>query len=396
MPGPPGQKEREWIVMAARVLVLSASVGVRHVRAAQSIELALRELAPEAEVKNRDVLKLTSAAFGRTYTKTYLDLVTHSPYVLGFFYDAPERPRRARSTQDRLLRLVERLNLSRICDELACSTWDVVVNTHFLPAEIIALLRRQEKIRTPQITVTTDFELHRLWVNAPTDHYCTATEESKAYIHHWGVPLEQITVTGMPIHPVFAQHKAREVCLERQGLLGDRPVVLQLSGSLSSEEMAQLYEAVLAVQMPLELVVVAGKNKKGLERLQGISPPPRHRVKLVGFTSHMDELIGAADVVLSKPGGLTTAEALARGAAMVIVNPLPGQETRNSDFLLENGAAIKIGSLATMARKLEKLLRDPALLEQLKANARKLGRPRAAYDVARLALNWAGRDKPAR
>lgn len=376
--------------MTARVLVLSASVGVRHVRAARSVELALRELAPEATVKNVDVLKLTPPAFGRTYTRTYLDLVTNSPYVLGFFYDVTERPRRPRSTQHRLLRLVEGLNLPKICDELACPTWDLVVNTHFLPAEIIALLRRQDKIHTPQMTVTTDFELHRLWVNPPTEHYCTATEESKSYIHHWGVPLERITVTGMPIDPVFAQDKSRQLCLERQGLAGDRPVVLQLTGSLGTEEMTQVYEAVLTVHIPLELVVVAGKNKKALEQLRKICPPPQHRVKLLGFTHEMDELIGAADVVLSKPGGLTTAEALARGAAMVIVNPLPGQETRNSDFLLENGAAIKVSSLATMAGKLEKLLRDRDALERLKANARKIGRPRAAFDVARLALERAG------
>jgi processive 1,2-diacylglycerol beta-glucosyltransferase len=102
----------------------------------------------------------------------------------------------------------------------------------------------------------------------------------------------------------------------------------------------------------------------------------------------MDELMCAADVVVSKPGGLTTSEVLARGAAMAIVNPIPGQESRNSDYLLEHGAAIKINNLATMPMKLTKLLSDPARLESLKSNARQIAKPRAAYDVAKIALNW--------
>ena len=114
--------------------------------------------------------------------------------------------------------------------------------------------------------------------------------------------------------------------------------------------------------------------------------PPRHRAKVVGFTDQIDELMQVADVVLSKPGGLTTSEVLARGAAMAIVNPIPGQESRNSDFLLENGAAIKINNAATLAFKLEQLLKDRKQLESLQANARRLARPRAAFDVAELVL----------
>ena len=104
--------------------------------------------------------------------------------------------------------------------------------------------------------------------------------------------------------------------------------------------------------------------------------------------SEMDELMAVADLVVSKPGGLTSSEALARGAAMAIVNPIPGQESRNSDYLLENGAAIKINNVATLPHKLTRLLEDPERLARLKENARRLGRPQAAFDVARAALDW--------
>ena len=116
--------------------------------------------------------------------------------------------------------------------------------------------------------------------------------------------------------------------------------------------------------------------------------PERHRRLVVGFTDQIDELMAVADVVLSKPGGLTTSEILARGAAMAIVNPIPGQESRNSDFLLENGAAIKINNIGTLGFKLTQLLADPVRLQRLKENARRLGRPNAALDIARAALDW--------
>jgi processive 1,2-diacylglycerol beta-glucosyltransferase len=134
------------------------------------------------------------------------------------------------------------------------------------------------------------------------------------------------------------------------------------------------------------VVVVAGKNEKVKKSLEAVEVPQRHRAKLLGFTTQIDELMRVADLVVTKPGGLTTSETLASGAAMVIVNPIPGQESRNSDFLLENGAAIKVNNLATLQHKLTSLLKDGARLEQVKSNARRLGRPRAAFDVVEKSL----------
>jgi processive 1,2-diacylglycerol beta-glucosyltransferase len=132
--------------------------------------------------------------------------------------------------------------------------------------------------------------------------------------------------------------------------------------------------------------MVAARNEALRKKLQGVAAPPRHRVQVLGFTTEIDELMAAADLVLSKPGGLTTSEALARDGVMVIVNAIPGQESRNSDYLLENGAAIKVNTPATLAYKVTALLRDPERLARLRCNVRRLARPRAAFDVARGAL----------
>jgi processive 1,2-diacylglycerol beta-glucosyltransferase len=374
--------------MSRRILILSASVGAGHMRAAEAVEAALRLLAPEAVVKNLDVLELTNAAFRRVYSRTYFDLVNKAPQVLGLVYDLLDRPPSAQRKADRLRLLVERLNLLRFSRLLRSESWDVIVNTHFLPAEIVAVLRRKGDITTPQLTVTTDFETHRLWVYEPCDHYFTATEEGAAYLRHWGVAADRISVTGIPVHPVFSQAKPAAECRARLGLADDRPVILQLAGGFGMGPVEKLFCGLLAVDRPLQVVVVSGRNEQLQARLRQVEVPERHRVNILGFTTQIDEWMAAADVVLSKPGGLTTSEALARGAALMIANPIPGQETRNADFLLENGAAIKVNNIATLPHKLSKLLDEPGRLAELKANARRLGRPQAAFDIARRALAW--------
>jgi processive 1,2-diacylglycerol beta-glucosyltransferase len=373
-----------------RILVLSASVGAGHMRAAQAVELALRELAPQAVVRNIDVLELTNAAFRRIYGKAYLDLVNRAPHVLGYFYDLLDVPRRPDSKRDRLRLAVQKLNLGRFVDLLQNEPWDLAVNTHFLPAEIIASLRKKERITLRQMTATTDFETHRLWVHQPCERYFTATEEGSRYLHHFGVPAGDTTVTGIPIHPVFARAKDRDECRSRHGIGGEpggsRPVILQLAGGFGVGPVVQLYQALTSIARPVEVVVVSGRNAELKKELEALPVPGRHRAHVLGFTDQIDELMALADVVVSKPGGLTTSEVLARGAALVVVNPIPGQESRNSDYLLEEGAAIKANHTATLAYKIEQLLDDPARLARIRASATRIARPRAAYDVARQAL----------
>ena len=374
--------------MAKKVLILSASVGAGHVRAAQAIYLAGKELDPEADVVYHDALDFTSMAFRNVYGQAYLDLVNRAPYMLGIFYDMLDRPPSPQQKSDKLRRLVERLNLQRLLKMLTSERWDIVVNTHFLPAKMIALLKRHEKLFTPQFTVTTDFETHRLWVNQPCEQYFTATEEGAAYLAHWGVPAKDIAVSGIPIDPAFGRPQDRAMVLKKHGLAGDRPIVLQLSGGFGVGPVEQLYRALLEVEIPLQVVVVTGRNQELRAQLEPIRST-RHRTKVIGFTDVMHELMSVADIVVSKPGGLTTSEALASGTAIAIVNPIPGQESRNSDFLLENQVAIKINNIATLGLKLTRLLGNPALLKTYQDNARKLGRPEAAFTIARRALDVA-------
>lgn len=382
-----------------RILILTASVGAGHIRAAEAVELAINQLAPNAYVKNVDLMSCATAAFRRVYAKSYLDLVSKAPHLLGFFYDLTDKAPSPKSARDRFRLLIERANLTKLNPILHDRAgWDIVLNTHFLPAEIIARLRRKRGWprnpltgrEVPQWTIVTDFDAHGLWVNDPTDRYFVATEEAALSLGRWGVARDTVTITGIPIHPVFAEEKSRGECRRKHVLPADRPVVLLLAGGFGVGPIEQLFEAALRVTRPIHLAVVCGKNEDLKKKLARVKVPAPHSATIIGFTRDMDELMAAADLVVSKPGGLTTSEILARGAAMAIVNPIPGQESRNSDYLLESGAAIKMNSAAVLPHKLSMLLDDKAgaRLSQLRANAKSLGHPRAAFDIAESTLSY--------
>ena len=301
--------------LRAKILILSASVGGGHLRAAEAMELALRQTAPEAAIRNIDVLTLANKAFRRIYGKGYLDFANRAPHFLGYVYDLLDRPKdkEGEFEPDRLRVALEKLNMQPFLKLLQSETWDMVVNTHFLPAEIIGSLRSSGRISVPQVTVTTDFMTHRLWLQEPCEHYFAATAEGAVYLNSWGVQRERISVTGIPIHPVFCRRKERSECLKTQGLRGDRPIVLLLSGGFGVGPIETILQATLTVESPMEVVVVCGRNEELSQRLARQQPPRRHRVKILGYTSDIDELMAVADVVISKPGGLTSAEVSGAG-----------------------------------------------------------------------------------
>jgi processive 1,2-diacylglycerol beta-glucosyltransferase len=366
---------------APRILILSASVGTGHNRAAQALQLALHRVRPDAIIEYVDVLDDTNRAFRRMYGRGYFGLVDRAPHVVGYLYDRLDQPiRNPRINRVRLS--LSMMNLQRLVDRVTNQPLDLAVCTHFLPAEIIATLRLNERVNFPQAVVTTDFDTHRLWVNPPCERYFVASEEGAIHLQGWGVPRADISVTGVPIHPSFAEFKSPAECRRRHGIGSDRPVVLQLAGGAGFGPVQKVHRLLLDVEMPLEIITVSGRNEKLRKDLERMTCPQRHLRHILGFTEEMDELMAAADVVISKPGGLTASESLARGAAMVIIDPIPGQETRNADFLLENGAGVKVNNLASLGHKLTAILSEPGRLESLRGNARRIARPHAAFEVA--------------
>ncbi len=374
-----GRIDRPAFSRSPRVLILSAAVGAGHVRAAQALESAFAASVFPGQARHVDVLGYTNAAFRALYSRGYLELVNKAPDLLGWLYDRLDVPWK----NNRLQLAFEKLNLGPFVRLLTDLRPDWALCTHFLPASIIAWLRRQRRFGLPQAVVVTDFDVHALWLLRDVEHYFVAREEARVYLERAGVPSERMNVTGIPIDPVFATPRDKSAMRRLHGLREDLPTLLLSVGGFGLDLGVKILEGLLAVGLPLQVVAVAGRSADLRTRLQRVAAaaPRTHRVHVLGFTDAMDELMAAADLLVGKAGGLTSSEALARELPLLIVNPIPGQEERNSDHLLEAGAAIRCHSLSTLSWKVETLLADPARLRRLREGARAAAHPRAAFEI---------------
>jgi processive 1,2-diacylglycerol beta-glucosyltransferase len=239
----------------------------------------------------------------------------------------------------------------------------------------------------PCVTVVTDFDVHGLWIQNPCDLFCVASEEAVDRLRSAGVPSRAIRLTGIPIHPLFEKRKMRDVCRIKHGLKGHRPVVLLMAGGLRRDRLEEAVRSIFRVQQPVLLAVSAGRNGSVEETVRRVPLPARHRLRLFGMTRAVDELMAASDVMVSKPGGLTSAEALAAGLPMIIIHPIPGQEERNSDHLLQWGGSWKANEGSALTHHLSTLLSNDLLRETLRQNALRAGRPQAARDAAQCILS---------
>jgi processive 1,2-diacylglycerol beta-glucosyltransferase len=205
-----------------------------------------------------------------------------------------------------------------------------------------------------------------------------------------GLPRERITVSGIPIDPVFSVPKDRDGIRRKYGLDPGRPLLLISAGAMSVGPAEQVVRVLRHLQTPAQVVVICGRNadlKTRVEARIADTPAPHLHFRALGYTTEMDEWMAAADLFVGKPGGLTTAEALARRLPMVIFEPIPGQEERNSDHLLEQGVAIKCNEISTMPYKIDRLLADPERMARMRAAAGVLARPDAARTVVGTLLN---------
>lgn len=361
------------------VLVLSAASGAGHMRSADALVAAFE--ARGVRARHVEVLKYTTLLFRKIYSDLYVELVNRQPHLLGILYNALDRPWRF---QKRRLAL-DQLNTRPLVRMLREEKPSMVVCTHFLPAEILLHLRRKKELDVPVGVVITDIDAHAMWLYKGVDRYFVACEETKAHLAALGIPPEGIHVTGIPVDPAFARPKPQREARRALGLSPDRTTILVSAGGFGVGPVEDLVRAVHAVRQPVQVAVICGRNEELAERLR-VFPDAVHPMKVVGFTSEMDAWMAASDLLVGKAGGLTSSEALARGLALVIVNPIPGQEERNSDHFLEEGVAIRCNNLPALGWKIDALLSDPARLARMRESARRLGRPAAAADVVSILL----------
>lgn len=369
--------------MPKRLLILSVSAGAGHVRAAQALEAAARAASPPLDATHVDLLSLVPKEFRKLYGEQYIKLVEKSPLLWSWLYSKTDRASRA-SLAGKLKRAAEKVNTRKLWAEIERVAPDAILCTHFLPAELLSRARAKGRRMPPVWVQVTDFDVHSLWVHPHVDRYCVASDEVAFRLADRGVPRERISVTGIPVMPQFSTPLERTACAAELGLDPRKFTVLMMAGGAGVGSLDELAARLLAQPAELQLVALAGRNAELLKKLQSLAKQHVGRLYPLGFTTTVERVMTAADLVVTKPGGLSVSECLAKGRPMLLVSPIPGQEERNADYLLEAGAAAKAMDGATLAYKLGRLVADRARLAAMSEAAHRIATPHAARDVIAL------------
>ena len=370
---------------AKKILLLSVSAGAGHVRAAEALKAYAHLSEGQAVATHLDVMDFVNAGFRKLYTDFYITLVNKAPALWGYLYKTVNEAKTDSSLQ-KLRRGIERLNTKALLKEITAFKPDAIICTHFLPAEILSALIRKGKLIPPVWVQVTDFDLHRLWVQEHITGYFAANEEVAFRMRAQGIAAQNIYVTGIPIMPAFASPPLRSECTAELGIDPDRATFLLMGGGAGLGSLSALAKHLLALEGNFQLIALAGKNTEELAALQTLAKRYPDRLLPQGFTQQVERLMACADLVITKPGGLTTSECLAMGLAMILNAPIPGQEERNADFLLEQGVALKAIDPITLLYRIQYLMQHPEKLRQMQAQAQALAKPDAARQVLNIVL----------
>jgi processive 1,2-diacylglycerol beta-glucosyltransferase len=368
-----------------KILLLSVSAGAGHARAAEAIRCYADQPGSSVTARHLDVMDFVTPVLRKIYTDFHISLVSRAPTLWGYLYQMTNRAP-VNGPMQRARRWLERQNAKRLLKEIIGFDADIIICTHFLPAEILSSLIECGELDTPVWVQVTDFDLHRMWVHPHMAGYFAANDEVAFRMRAHGIAADTIHVTGIAIMPVFSQTFERNACARQFGLNPDQATLLLMGGGAGLGSLESVAARLLALDRDFQLIVLAGKNGAALAALRQLALHHPGRLLVQGYTNCVEQLMACADLVITKSGGLTSAECLALGLPMIINVPLPGQEEHNADFLLEQGVALKAIDDATLEYRVRHLLQHPAKLADMRARARALGRPHAAQQVLDIVL----------
>src|SRR5919202_4381 len=371
----------------SRVLILHASVGAGHKRAGEALAAAFALRQP-GQVELADVLDYANPLFREAYAQSYLQMTDKVPGLWNYVYEQTDRDIFRFTAEIRALAdAIAARGLHRLLREYGPR---LIVCTHFLPVEVLAARKARARLHQPLYCVLTDYAAHAFWAYKNVDGYFVATDQTRAQLIERGVAPELIRVTGIPVDPAVAIPKQSSEARASLHLTADRPVVTLFGGGIDSRDVRLMVEGLLRCGLHGALVVVGGRNRGLPEELRDLQGSEALELRTLGFVDYVDDLVVASDVVITKAGGLAVSEVLGRATPMIIINPIPGQEESNADYLAAVGAAIGIRLPEHVPFAVTQLLGDSLRLRQMHESAAHAARPRAAIDIAEAILGDVG------
>ena len=367
----------------ARVLLMYITKVSGHRQATIAIQKSLKQLNPNIEAPTVNGFGYAYPILEKIVNRAYMSVIKRTPRVWDYLYDNPKIVKKTqfiknylqKSSYDKFRKLFDRYHP------------DVVVCTQAFPCGMVAQFKTEHKLNTTIIGVLTDFSPHSFWLNEGVDYYVVPSLEAKERFVKKGVPPEAIKIYGIPLRTKFSVQLDRIPIAQKLGLDADKPTIVIMGGGQGLGPIKAIVKSLIKVKMDFQMIVLAGINKKIISSLRRYTKRSDKKILIFEFATNVDELMELAALIITKPGGITTAECLAKGLPMVIVNPIPGQEMRNTDFLLKKGIGIRIDDTSDVGEEIEFLLKSPERLAVMSKAAYENARPHAALDIAKLILS---------
>ena len=362
-----------------RILFLSASVGVGHSAAAAAVSGALAEVVPSIETQTVDSYKYAAKVFSKVVADGYIGMVKTVPQLYRYIYERAERARDIPAFR----RWVSQYTASNLRTLVTERKPDLVVCTHAFPCGVMSEYKRKFDPDLPVVGVVTDFAVHPFWIYPNIDAYAVATPEIRQALLARGVASEKIVVSGIPIDPRFGvAPQSRDALRASLGLPRDRSVVLMMGGGLGIGPLDSMIRALGRVDLPVAGAIVIGRNPRLERRILALAEQTEYPLRVFGFIDNVYDFMRASDVLLTKAGGLTSSEALSAELPMVLMKPLPGQEERNTRYLVSRRAALRARNEKQVTQAVREVLTSSERRAQLAAGIAALRRPDAARTVA--------------
>lgn len=372
---------------SCKVLFISAPVGAGHIQAAKSICTALCKQYNDVETKIANIFDFFNPYLGKSILRIYLKILGLFPRLYGMMYGWGN---------ESCFALIGRQVVSgflaiRMEKYILEYNPSVIVCTHATPAGLVAHLMKQNKLDIPVVVVVTDFVVHRLWVYPEIKHYIVANSNMREFLAGFGVPYAYTEVMGIPVDEKFLLKLDRQKIVSKLQFSSDVKTILIMGGGAGILPMDEIVLCCEQTNIPLQIIVVTGNNKSMYQKMMNLQSKLCNKVQVLGYVEYVHELMAISDLIISKPGGMTSAETLCSGVPMLIYRPIPGQEEANANYLIENNVALRADCLQDIQLIIKRLFADDLeYLTILQQNALRLGQPMSAPNIANYIISKVG------
>ncbi len=354
-----------------------------HRQGAVAIAKSLKSLDPDCEVLSINGFGYIYPLMEKVINTAYMGVIKRVPKIWEYLYDNPKVIKFSEKWKQSIHKSSHK-KLKPLIDEFKP---DVVVCTQAFPCGMVADYKKTHQLAFIVIGVLTDYAPHLYWLHEGVDYYVVPSQEARERYVKEGVPAQRIKILGIPIRMKFAEHAGTDAIARKLGLDLNIPTILIMGGGQGLGPMKEAVKSLARLERSLQLIVICGTNVKLVNWIKKIQRRTAKKIIFYDYAGNVDELMEVSTLIVSKPGGMTTSECLAKGLPMVIVDPIPGQEERNSRFLVNQDIAVRVDDKHHIASEIDVLLNDPKKLAAMRQAALKNGKPLAAENIARLILD---------